>query len=538
MSDKRQVLRAAGIVGGLTFFSRLTGLLREVLLASLLGASRLADTFQTSFELVNQSRRILGEGALSSFVVPFLNDRRAKEGSEGGWLFFNRTINLMLLVALFITLVGIVFSREIFNLYGGFGLGEDESHYVELGVKMTRLMFPVVIGLTIAAMMMGACHTLRRFTAPSLGSVMLNISLIAVAGFALHLKKDKDLEPAAFWLCWAVLVGAGLRIIIMIPTLYRNGWRWKASFNVADPDLRKLLRMMGIGLVTMFIQQLQFTIAGNLAMHLGTGMRTYVSKANYLVQFPMALTATAVATAMLPQLSQYLVEGRSRELNDMMAFTKRLEILLMAPAIMGLIFLGLPIIEMLFEYGNWTHADSHGAYWALLFYAPGLLPLGWSRLLHPLYYAKKDMMTPLKAACAAMLVNVLLNLYFAFYTDLKQGGLGLANTLAALTDYLILSYVLKRKIGGDAVSTGQSRLLESSLKCLLAAALACGAGYLVHHGLDVALAVPDTGPARALLILPVIFGVALIYFSLVRLFRTPDADTAMEILRKKFKGTG
>jgi len=536
MNDKRHVLRAAGIVGGLTFFSRLTGLLREVLLAVLLGASRLADTFQTSFELVNQSRRLLGEGALSSFIVPFLNERRAREGSESGWEFFNCAINLMLLIALFITFVGTIFSREIFMLYGGFGLRGNEGHYLELGAKMTRMMFPVVIGLTVAAMMMGACHTLRRFTAPSLGSVMLNICMIAVSGLALLLKKQ--LEPAAMWLCWAVLGGAALRIIIMVPTLYRNGWRWGTSFKMNDPDLVRLMRMMGIGLITMFIQQLQFTISGIVAMHLGEGMRVYISKANYLVQFPMALTATAVATAMLPQLSQYLVEGRTRELNDMMAFTKRLEILLMAPAIMGLIFLGLPILELLFEYGNWTSEDTRGAYWALLFYAPGLLPLGLSRLLYPLYYAKKDMMTPLKAACAAMVVNVLLNLYFVFYTDLKQGGLGLASTLAVLTDYLILAHGLKKKVAGDVLSRGRSKLLETSLKCLMAAAIACGGGCLAHQGLGALFNLPDTGLARAMLLLPVICSVALVYLVLVRLFRAPDVKSAIEMLSKIFLRKG
>ena len=538
MSEKRTVLKAAGVVGGITLLSRFTGLIRDVLITALFGARGIADTFFVAFEIPNLLRRVLGEGALSSFLVPLFSQRRQEEGDAGGWRFFNLTLNFMLVVSLALTVLGILFSREVYLVAGGLGQllrGGDAGQtgrMVDLGGRFTAIMFPFLIGLSMASLMMGACHALRRFVAPSLGSVMLNIALIAAGGAALALNLEQ--APAAIWLCWAVLVGSLVRVLIMLPTLHAHGWRWRPVLNLRDPELYRLLRMLATGTLSMSISQINIVVAGFFALYLGEGIKTYLMTANRLVQLPMALTATAVATAMLPQLTQYLLEGRHRELGDLMGFTKRLEIVLMLPAIAGLIVFGQPIMELLFERRLWSAADTRAATLALLCYAPSLLPLGGARLLTSLFYARKDVVTPLKAGALSMLVNVILNAVFALSLPLAQAGLALAFTVGTYVNYALLAWYARRDFG--EAMTEQKQVGATLARSTAAALLACGAGALAYYPLRRWLPIPlDSALTRGALLLPVIALVAGLYFVLAHALRVPDADRAKSILTRRLK---
>lgn len=532
MSEKRKVLRAAGLIGAITLLSRFTGLIRDALLAANFGGSRFSDVFLTAFEPTNMLRRIIGEGALSSFIVPLLAERRHEQGEAAGWHFYNIASNFLMIVSVILTVIGCYFSREVFLLFGGLGLlKNDPQNFIGLGTELTRLMFPYVIGLTLGSMMMGACHTLRAFGPPSMGSVMLNITMIAAGGAALLFKAPN--ERTAYWLAWSVLAGVILRVVIMLPTLRHAGLRWQPVMNLRDPHLRKLLWMMVPGLLAIGISQINISVSGSFAMFLGPGVKTYLRFSNQLIQFPMALTATAAATAMLPQLSLYLLEGRTDELRDLMALTKRLEIILMVPAIMGLLMLGLPIIELVYQRRAWNYQNSLGTYQALLFYAPSLLPLGWCRLLEPIFYARADRVTPLKAASISMAVNVALNWIFVRYTNMNQCGLALANTVAAFVNYYVLSWWIGRVLQ-NPVGTN-SRIGETFWKCTVASAVACGLGAGAYWLMKVQFGIPTHTLGRAVFLFPVIGLIAGIYFALVHTLHVPDSAQAIEMVLRKFR---
>ncbi|MCL5271448.1 MAG: murein biosynthesis integral membrane protein MurJ [bacterium] len=532
MSEKRKVIKAAGVVGALTLLSRFTGVIRDAVLAAKLGDTRLSDVFFVAFELPNLVRRVLGEGALSSFIVPLFSERRKLDGEQRGWEFINRAGNVMMLVALAITVAGMFFSREVFYLFGGYGMAAaGDAGYVALGAQLTRLMFPFVIALTVGSVMMGACHTLRSFAAPSLGSVMLNLTMIIGAGLAIILRTPG--ERATVWLGWAVLAGVALRVLIMVPTLRRHGWRWQPVWSPSDPAVRRLMWLMVPGLAAMGISQINSIVSGQFAMYLGKGIKTYLLYAGRLIQFPMALTATAAATAMLPQLSHYLLEGQSRELRDLMAFTKRIEIVLMTPAMVGLIFLGLPITELIFAHGRMTTEGAKGIYWALLFYAPGLLPLGWCRLLEPLFYARQDRLTPLKAAAVSMALNMFLNWLFAFHTHLAQGGLALANTLASFAYYFILAGFLGRVL--ERPMGERPRIAETFWKSLAASVVACGAAAGLYWAVVHWLGAPGGTLTRAALLLPVLAVAAALYFVLAHALHVPDSHEATGMIMARLR---
>lgn len=538
MSDRRQLLKTTGLLGALTLVSRLTGLIRDMVLAALLGGSRTADVFYIAFQLPNLARRVLGEGALSSFIVPLFVGRRIESGDREAWTFINRTLNAVFLLTLLMTLVGMIFSREVFNIFGGLGMlakaremgGADEEATLESivhGVTLTRIMFPQMIGLAVGSIMMGVCHGLNRFTAASLGSTVLNVTMIVGGAMALYAGVDAD--RATIWLSISVVAGVVVRIAIMIPTMARAGWRWSVRLSLMDPDVAKLFRMMGVGLIGLSITQVNIAVSLFFAAFLGEGNVTYLTYANRLIQFPMALTATAMATAMLPSLSGLVIDSRHDELRRVMGFSKRVEVVLMLPAMLGLMFFGLPIVEMIFERHAFSPADSIGTSAALLYYAPGLLPLGWLRLVLPLFYARKDVTTPVKAAVITMLVNVALGGLFTFYTPLAQRGLALASTLAAFVNYGALVWYLRND---PARPLAESRLTETMAKSMAAGLLAVGGTWLVYH-----MVVRQLGDSASLhriaLLLPAIAISIPLYFALAHAFRVPDADRALDMIRRR-----
>jgi putative peptidoglycan lipid II flippase len=339
-----------------------------------------------------------------------------------------------------------------------------------------------------------------------------------------------------------VLAGAGLRVALMVPTLWRAGWRWRPVLDLRDREIVKLMKMMGLAILTMSIVQINIMISNLFAMYLGEGVKTTLVFSQRLIQFPMALTATAVATGMLPQLSAYLLAGKRRELGDLMAFSKRMEAILIVPAMLGLIAFGMPILQLVYERVNWTPQATAATYLALIWYAPGLLPMGWMRLLEPLYFARKDLKTPLKAALIGMVCNVALNWFFAMHTAMAQGGLALANSLSILINYGALAWYLRRDMrresAGEAATAAvepPTRMGETFWKAAVAATLACGGGRLLYDGIVGRFGAPAGTLAQAALLLPILAGVAALYFALARLLRAPDSQRATELLLNKLR---
>lgn len=548
LSEQRSILRTTGLLGLLTLLSRFTGLARDSILAALFGGSRISDVFLIAFEAPNLARRVIGEGALSAFVVPLFTERRKRDPEEG-WRFCNRSLNAVTIMTVVLMLLGMIFARELFGLFGGFGIPSgvpvedlagraEAAEAVELGVRLTRIMLPYQPLLAVAAIMMGVCHAIGSFGAPGFGSIVLNLCMIGAGAAALWLNLDPS--EATVWLAWSVVAGAVWRVFVHVPAMRRAGWRYRPRDGMREEGVGELFRMMGTGLFGLSINQINLSVSSIFAGFLGAGNKTYLVYSNRLIQFPMALTATALATAMLPRLSALAVERKDAELRDVMGFSKRLETVLMMPAVLGLMVFGEPIVRMVFERGRFTAEDSFGTFHALLFYAPGLIPTGWSRLVVPLYYARKDVATPVKAAVWSMIANVALSAAFTFGTDLEQRGIALAATLSSFINYGVLWWGLRRD---DARPLAGSRATETLVKCAIASVASIGAARALHVA-----ATGFAGPALARLpggaegtlslalsSLPFMALAAFAYFPLAHLLRVPDSDRALEMLTRKLR---
>ncbi|NQU41693.1 murein biosynthesis integral membrane protein MurJ [bacterium] len=528
MSEKKPFLRAAGVVGAITLLSRVLGLARDMVLAAVFGASRVGDIFLIAFELPNLARRILGEGSLSAFIVPIFSKVRTDEGEEAGWKFASNALTTVGLFSLVLMALGILLSRPLFSIFGYGYVERADWAAIELGTRLTRIMFPFLALLALSSILMGLCHSLRRFTTPALGSVMLNITMI---GAGLLFWELPDENVFAQYLAVSVVLGAGLRLVIMLPTLAGHGYRYQFRLKPDSPRMKRLYMMMLPALYGLAVVQVNISISRAFATWLGEGYVPCLVFSNRLIQLPLAIIASALATAILPQITAYWIEKREHDLQELGHFAYRLVFILFMPAMMGLIALGFPIVRVLFERSEWTLEASERTYWAILFYAPGLIAWGMLRILTPIFYAQQDVKTPVWAAAASMVASIALNLLVLFVeplrTSLAHGGLALATTLGAILNMAILLAVLKKR----GLPTWDLALTWIGVKTLTASVVMAGAVWLGWR-----MAAPWVGGStiRGTAVLAVLVpSGAVIYGLLAMLFRVPDLDSAWRILKRR-----
>jgi putative peptidoglycan lipid II flippase len=473
MGRRSQLLSAAGLVSGLTAASRVLGVVRDALIAAKLGASSLNDVFQIAQSIPNLARRVLGEGALSAFIVPVVSDVRRKKGPAEAWRSTANALNLFAALTLVLTIVGCVFSKPLFVLYGGskFELAEQVG-LLDLGSSLTRIMFPYLMILTLVALLMGVLHSLNHFLAPALGSAVINIVMIAAAVIFFSLGATAFLYVQA----WAIMLGVVLRLAILFPPLLRRGFRWQPVFDHREKGFVELTSKMPAAVYATAVAQINIAVSFNLATnYCGEGSVVFLRYSQQLIQLPLALFATALSTVLLPQLSAVVAEKNHDELRDTMGFAFRGILLVFIPATIGLMVLGYPIVEILFQRGKWTAAATAGTTSALLYYAIGLVALGAQRIFIPLYYAQKDMVTPVKHGAVAMVANIILSVIL-MQTPLTYSGLALAGSLAAILNTWLLWRGLTRRFGRDFAGPMWSTLLRS-LACAAVMGLVCGAGF-------------------------------------------------------------
>lgn len=542
MSERRTFVRATTIVAAITALSRVLGLVRDMVAGALLGAGRVSDVFWIAFELPNLARRALGEGALSAFIVPLFTAEERERGEAAAWRFAANALNAVLILGLILTVLGLVFSRELFMVFGGLGLALREGtqpQALELGARLTRIMFPYLLLLGMASVLMGLCHARRRFAAPAFGSVVLNLAMIGsgVAFWLLHRGRLSGADDPqalvhqarfALWLSLAVMGGIFLRVVIHLPTLWREGFRFRPILDRRDRRLRQLFAKMPFALVGLLMAHLMISVNKFFAMFMDDGYVTQLSYSSRIIQLPLGIVASAMATTILPQLAQHLHEERSERLHALFGFAMRAVLILFVPAMVGLILLRQDLIALLFERLNWTASDTRGAAWALLFYALGLVPMAALSLIVPLYYARLNLRQPVQAAAAALGLNIALNAVFML-TPLRQGGLALATSLSVTANLMMLLAWQEGGIGRVA----HWGLGATAARCALSAAVMAGALIALRAGF-VAWGVPleTTAPRAAFIAIAVPAGAA-VYFAIAAALKTPDLAEALRLIRSR-----
>jgi putative peptidoglycan lipid II flippase len=342
--ERKNILKAAGVVGSATVASRVLGLLRDAVLAFLFGATPAADAFFVAFRIPNLMRQLFGEGALASSFVPVYTDIREKQGEEGAGAFANSMFTILTLVLLVITAAGVLFAPALVRVIAwGFDPG---SEIFRLTVLLTRWMFPYVIFICVAALGMGMLNARGHFFAPAIAPVLLNISMIT---FALLLS-GMVAEPVVA-VAWGVLLGGVLQLLAQLPPMGRRGLIPRAVKPALTPEVKRMLILMGPAVLGVAVYQVNMLVDTLIASFLPGGSISYLWYGNRMMQFPLGVFGIALATAALPTLSQQVAEGRNEDFTQTVSFALSLTVFIGLPAAMGLVALREPVMAVLFARG-------------------------------------------------------------------------------------------------------------------------------------------------------------------------------------------
>ncbi len=480
------LFKAASTVSLLTLASRVTGLVRDLLMAATFGATALTDAFNVAFRIPNLFRRLFAEGAFSQAFVPALATAKEQQGEAATRQLVDSVATVLAWVLLATCAAGVVAAPLlVYALASGL---RQEPRAFEAAVLMTRFMFPYIGFMSLVALAAGILNTWKRFAVPAATPVLLNLAMIAAAWLGAPWFRARGIEPI-YAMAAGVMLGGALQLGVQVPALHRLGllprigvgWsRLRAAWN--DAGVRQILAMMGPALLGVSVAQISLLINTQIASWLPAGSVTWLFYADRLMEFPTALLGVALGVVLMPQLAAARGAGDSQRFSAMLDWGLRLVVLLATPASAALLVFAQPLVATLFHYGAFRDSDVLQVSLALAGYGVGLLGLVGIKVLAPGFYASQDMRTPVRIAIVVLVATQLMNI--ALVPWLRHAGLALSIGLGALLNAAWLLAGLKSR-GSWQPGAGWPRFLLQVLAAtaLLAVFLAWAAGHFPWVGL-------------------------------------------------------
>ncbi len=474
-----------GSVSSATLVSRVLGYARDALVAYMFGGGMLTDAFYAAFRIPNLFRRLLGEGSLTAAFVPVFTDRLT-QSKEKAVECFRVIFTLLFTLLAALVVLGIFFAPALTHLIAwGFKVDPDKF---ALTVDLTRTMFPFLLFVCLAALASGALNSLGHFFLPSLAPAMLSVAEI---GFVLLLASR--FENALYGLAVSAVAGGMLHFGILVPLLFREGlaprWRW----DLKHPDVGRVGKAVLPALWGLSVDQINAFLDTICASFLVHGSVTALYNSNRLMQFPLALFGIAMSTAALPALSASAARQDWSGLKQTLNLSLRLILFTVLPAMAGLIVLGIPSVELLFEHGRFTHRETLLTNQALVAYCLGLPAFSTVKVLAGAFYSLKDTRTPVRVASWCLLINMAGNL--AFMWRWGVGGLAFATSLASVANAAVLLHMLRKRLGLLGGRRLLKTFLQSGLACVVMALVAAGAAYGLEGSLFWRVPLAVTGGA-------------------------------------------
>lgn len=434
------LLKTLVTISGMTMLSRITGLIRELLIARAFGASGFTDAFFVAFRIPNLLRRLFAEGAFSQAFVPILAEYANKKETNPARELIDKVATALVWTLVLVCVLGMVAAPGVVYLIAtGFDRNGD---VFDLSVLMTRIMFPYILFMSLVALAGGILNTWREFRIPAFTPVLLNISFIIASLFV-----APYLEQPVLALAFAVFAGGLLQLAIQIPALIKIGMLPRISVDIAgvfrSEGVRRVIRQMIPAIFAVSVAQISLMINTNIASRLAHGSVSWISYADRLMEFPNALLGVALGTILLPSLSKAHANNDEREYSSLLDWGLRLTFLLALPASVMLMTLPVPFTATLFHYGKFSAVDVAMTSNALIAYGIGLIGLIVVRILAPGFYAKQDIRTPVKIAVVVLVLTQLMNLLFVpLYA---HAGLALSIGIGACGNAAILYFMLRRR---------------------------------------------------------------------------------------------
>lgn len=480
------LFKSASTVSLLTLASRVTGLIRDVLMTSVFGVSAMTDAFYVAFRIPNLFRRVFGEGAFSQAFVPVLAACKTERGDEGAKNLVDHVATLLTWTLVVVCVLGVIGAPlMVWAMASGL---KQTAHGFDAAVVMTRWMFPYIGFMSLVALAGGVLNTWRKFAVPAASPVLLNVALILSIVVGAPLFSRHGIEPI-YAQCVGVMVGGALQLALQIPALRGLGMMprigasasaIRASWN--DPTTRKITKLMLPALIGVSVAQISLLINTQIASHLATGSVTWVTNADRLMEFPTAMLGVALGVVLMPQLAGARAAKDDARYSSMLDWGLRLVVLLSAPCALALLVFSQPLVAVLFHNGAFGETDVQRTTVALMGYGVGLMGLVAIKVLAPGYYAKHDMRTPMLIAVSVLVLTQALN--FLLVPVLQHAALTLTIGIGALVNAVWLLIGLIRR-GSYKPEPGWGKFLLQVLigTAVLSALLIWGAQHFDWIGM-------------------------------------------------------
>ncbi len=438
------LLRSSALVGCMTMLSRVLGLLRDIVIAATVGATANADAFFVAFKIPNFLRRLFAEGAFAQAFVPVLADYREQGSLAAVKALVDRVAGVLGGTLLLVTGLAIAGAPLVAGLFAPGFIDQPEKYRAT--TEMVRVTFPYLFLISMTGFCGAILNSYGRFAVPAFTPVFLNLSLIGAATVA----APWFAEPV-YALAWGVLLAGVIQLLFQLPSLYRLDLVPRPRWDTRDPGVRRILKLMIPALFGVSVSQLNLLLDTVLASFLPTGSVSWLYYSDRLTELPLGVFGIAVATVIMPNLSGHQAGGRGEDFTRTLDWAVRMILLVALPAAVALVVLAHPILVTLFQYGELSPHDVRMASYSLQAYSLGLVAFMLIKVLAPGFYARKDMVTPVRIGIIAMVANMVLNLLFVVpllvYFNIGHVGLALATSVSAwLNAGLLLRGLLREDV--------------------------------------------------------------------------------------------
>ena len=523
------MLKASGAMAAATLTSRLLGMLREMAYMAFMNVGWVNDAFQYAFTIPNLFRRLLGEGALTAAFIPVFKEKEKIHGEQEMWRSANAVISGLIISAsavIAVVMIGISIALAVHQF---------DTRW-ELMLRLLRVMFPYMLLVCLAAAMMGMLNARGHFFIPAMGATMLNVVMIAsvywlAPKFGVGLPPEQRLPVQIFALAYGVLAAGVAQAAFQLPTLWRDGFRYRWVSPWGDATVGRVVRQMIPGTIGVAAFQINVALVQLIAFFVGTGIVSSFNGAVRLMELPQGMFGISLATYLLPTLAGLATDRNYPEFRATLRHGLGTLIFLNLIASVLLVTLAEPIVRLLFEHGKFTSASTHRVAYALACLAPGLVMFSTVNILARAFYALGDTKTPMKISLACLTLN--LTAAAALLPTLHEGGPGIANTLTSCVNVGLLGFALRKKLGKLDMAS-----LRRPLVLLLGIALLAGIIALVGwHFWEISLGHDGLALKLGAVFVPAALAGS-VYWLVALACKIPAAAEMTEFALAKFKSNG
>ncbi len=520
MSENAKITKAAGVVSIATLFSRVLGLVRDIVIAAFFGAGPAADAFFVAFRIPNLLRRLFAEGSLTVSFIPVFAEYLVKRGREEAFALARSSWWILIITLAVVSVLGVLLSPLIVKIIGMGWVSSPDKF--DLTVLLTRIMFPYIFFIGMVALAMGILNTLGHFAAPACSPALLSVAMVSSV-----LLISPHLEKPVLGLATGVMIGGGLQLTLQIPFMIRKGFRLFVRSPLYHTAIKRIALLMTPAVFGAAVYQINILVGTLLATFLPEGSVSYLYYADRMVQFPLGVFAIALATAVLPSLSKQAAMEDMEGLRSSFSYALRLVFFITIPAMTGLIILRGPIVSLIFQRGAFDAASSRLTAEAVLYYAVGLWAFSGVRIVVSAFYSLQDTKTPVKTGVVSLVANIVLSLLLM--GPMLHGGLALATSLASSVNLTLLVLALRKRLG----RIGGRSILQSVFRSTVCAAVMGGVIGMV--GL---WAAPRCGNNTWYLLAWVLGSVgagAIVYGAVALLFRSQELGAVVDMVRASLR---